>query len=290
MNHEKRPVALEDLLRLKRAERPPAEFWNEFDRQLRAKQLAALVEKRPWWHGLQRAFSRVGRYQVAFGTAAIVAITFVSTREKTFTGNNAPAAAPAERGVVAVTSAPAGIAGAETTVVAERSMSAEPVSNATADVTIETAEVFPATTSSSASGIAASDQSARALTLISPVEAITASSADSEPVTPSARFIAANFAAVQAADGMSVPLLAASHGFESRAMPARAATIDPLQQMTPPGETRRSSRYLAAMVSTAMADTSPRTAERAANRISAEELYDQVRRFGARQGGFNVKF
>ena len=49
-----RPVTLEDILRLKRNERPPAEFWTQFDRELRAKQLAALVEKRPWWRTISR--------------------------------------------------------------------------------------------------------------------------------------------------------------------------------------------------------------------------------------------
>jgi hypothetical protein len=44
-SESKRPIQIEDILRLKRAERPPAEFWGEFDRQLRAKQLAALVSK-----------------------------------------------------------------------------------------------------------------------------------------------------------------------------------------------------------------------------------------------------
>jgi len=39
-------VTLEDLLCLKRAERPPPEFWSEFERELRQKQLAALVERR----------------------------------------------------------------------------------------------------------------------------------------------------------------------------------------------------------------------------------------------------
>ena len=39
MSHlEKRPVTIEDLLRLKSTERPPAEFWDKFDRELRAKQ------------------------------------------------------------------------------------------------------------------------------------------------------------------------------------------------------------------------------------------------------------
>ena len=37
----KTTVTLEDLLRVKRAEQPPAEFWTDFERGMRAKQLAA---------------------------------------------------------------------------------------------------------------------------------------------------------------------------------------------------------------------------------------------------------
>jgi hypothetical protein len=44
------------------------------------------------------------------------------------------------------------------------------------------------------------------------------------------------------------------------------------------------------MVSTSFEETNPRTMERVANRISPDELYDQVRRFGTRRGGLNVKF
>ncbi|HEY1109719.1 MAG TPA: hypothetical protein VGE76_13820, partial [Opitutaceae bacterium] len=87
---------------------------------------------------------------------------------------------------------------------------------------------------------------------------------------------------------MATGLLAEPHGFESRGLPARAQ--EPLQQMTPPGETRRATRYLATMVSMNNVEPASRTTERAASRISQEELYDQVQRFGARRGGFNVKF
>ena len=82
MNQEKRPITLEDILRLKRAERPPAEFWESFDRELRAKQLAALVEKRPWWRSLPRAFSLSGftRFHLPVGATAVLAITFLATR------------------------------------------------------------------------------------------------------------------------------------------------------------------------------------------------------------------
>src|SRR6185503_11573841 len=79
MNQEKRPITLEDIIRLKRAERPPAEFWTDFDRELRAKQLAALVEKRPWWRGVPRvSFSR---FRLLLGASAVLAITFIALRD-----------------------------------------------------------------------------------------------------------------------------------------------------------------------------------------------------------------
>ncbi len=42
-------VSLEDLLRLKRAERPSDEFWVQFETELKRKQLAAAVERAPSW-------------------------------------------------------------------------------------------------------------------------------------------------------------------------------------------------------------------------------------------------
>lgn len=74
----KAPVKIEDLLQLKRAERPSAEFWTKFEHELRQKQLTALVHKRRWWHGLPVLLSR--RLLVPAGTAAIVTFTFVSVR------------------------------------------------------------------------------------------------------------------------------------------------------------------------------------------------------------------
>src|SRR2546423_14245188 len=74
----KRPVEIEDLLRLKRVERPPAEFWNEFDRALRAKQLAALVGRRPWWQTLPRVLAGWRRAGIPIGATAVAALTFYS--------------------------------------------------------------------------------------------------------------------------------------------------------------------------------------------------------------------
>ena len=85
-----RPVSIEDLLRLKRAERPPAEFWGEFDRQLRSKQLAALVAKRPWWQRLPRLVPTFVRYRFVLGGTAVAAMAFVTLRDE-------PAAVMVER-------------------------------------------------------------------------------------------------------------------------------------------------------------------------------------------------
>jgi hypothetical protein len=68
-------VTLEDLLRLKRAERPLAEFWHQFDRELQAKQLAALVGKKRWWHSTARTLTRFS--YLPLGATAALAFTFM---------------------------------------------------------------------------------------------------------------------------------------------------------------------------------------------------------------------
>jgi hypothetical protein len=75
---QKSPVTIEDLLRLKKAERPGAEFWSQFERELRQKQLTALVKKRRWWHDLPVLLSR--RIYMPAGAAAAVAFTLVTVR------------------------------------------------------------------------------------------------------------------------------------------------------------------------------------------------------------------
>jgi hypothetical protein len=84
-------------------------------------------------------------------------------------------------------------------------------------------------------------------------------------------------------------ILSESIPFEARPTRTRMP-VEPLQQMTPPGEPRRSARFLTAMVSTvAGTETSLRSAERN-SRIDEERLYDQVRRFGARGDRLELKF
>ncbi len=71
-------VTIEDLLHLKRSERPDAEFWSNFDRELRQKQLSALLEKRPWWQSMPQLLAR--RAYLPIGATAVLAFTLVSVK------------------------------------------------------------------------------------------------------------------------------------------------------------------------------------------------------------------
>src|SRR5688500_9903152 len=112
MNPEKRPIQIEDLLRLKRAERPPAEFWTEFDRQLRAKQLSALVAKRPWWQRVPRLFTGFSRYHLPLGAAAILAVTLITLQgRKSESAPQAGVATPQSQPMASATPAAANAMG-----------------------------------------------------------------------------------------------------------------------------------------------------------------------------------
>jgi hypothetical protein len=67
---EKRTVTLEQLLQLKRSERPQPAFWEEFDRELRRRQLAALVTVKPWHERMAHAALSFLRRSAPVGAAA----------------------------------------------------------------------------------------------------------------------------------------------------------------------------------------------------------------------------
>ena len=66
----KHSVTIDDLLKLKRAEAPPPEFWPQFERELREKQLAAIVEKRPWWCAIPSLYVFVVRHRLSLAASA----------------------------------------------------------------------------------------------------------------------------------------------------------------------------------------------------------------------------
>ena len=69
-NAQAKEVKVEDLLRLKRAERPDEAFWGTFDRELHQRMLQTLVKKDPWYVQFLRGVSGRIAQTVAVGAAA----------------------------------------------------------------------------------------------------------------------------------------------------------------------------------------------------------------------------
>jgi len=70
-NHARhKEVKVEDLLRLKRAERPDDAFWNSFDRELHQRMLQTLVKKDPWYVQVLRGMTGRLAQTTAVGAAA----------------------------------------------------------------------------------------------------------------------------------------------------------------------------------------------------------------------------
>ena len=283
MNHgRKRPVSLEDLLRLKRAERPPAEFWNQFDRELRAKQLAALVERRPWWRefSFARAFAVVRRYHLPLGAAAILAVTVLSVRNY---HPSAPAPVVGEPHIETAAAVAAPLASppavAETVVSRSVAVDSSPVSVvASASSELSPVSLPPAAAAATPPDIAAP---------VARFGSFVATADSAAAISPNASLRAENLAASDVAE-FSRQVLTPPRGFESRAMPARAKPVEPLAQIRIPSSRRAS--LLAAAIPVLANNGPVLTSDRSALSLSDERLYDTVTRVSARGAGVAVKF
>ena len=71
-------IEVEDLLRLKRSERPSETFWGEFDQDLHRRMLRTLVKKDPWYLQILRGLSgRLAQTTIAGGAAALLAFSLI---------------------------------------------------------------------------------------------------------------------------------------------------------------------------------------------------------------------
>jgi hypothetical protein len=73
----RRKVTLEQIIHLKRSERPGAEFWEGFDRELHRRQLVALVTIDPWHRRALRALTTLAR-RLAPASAGAAALAFAA--------------------------------------------------------------------------------------------------------------------------------------------------------------------------------------------------------------------
>ena len=134
--------SLEQLLCVKREERPDDAFWADFDRGLAHKQLAAIVEPRPWWLGLSLVGRRLGALglPVSAAAAALLAIMVVRTESPLLVTQGA-----VEFGPVPSTKGPfAATVESEAPVTVKSSALA--LINPAADVSGESADALPSAT------------------------------------------------------------------------------------------------------------------------------------------------
>lgn len=282
MNRDgKRPVSVEDLLRLKRAERPAESFWADFDRQLRAKQLAALVEKRPWWHALSLGalVSGLRRHPVPLGAAVALGVGFFVVRDGRHSVTSQPVAAVAP--AAAMVSSPAALAPAVESAPAPRLVNPAPVAGFVAAAVATPAPEIP----SEVATVPASIEAVRTAFVTPETESSRPLFVGTVPLSLEAQSSLLMSSTDPVASG---PFLGGGTRVEARA-PASRMTVEPLRQITPPAD-RRGSRILTAMVSMSSVENAMRTTERAASRLSEEQLYDQIRRVGAVGAAVNVKF
>lgn len=285
MKSEKRSIEIEDLLRLKRAERPPAEFWDRFDRELRAKQLSALVAKRPWWQRLNRAFAGLRPTHLSVGATAVLVVAFVSLRQSQTVAPVQTAGASVARLAVDVGALAAADVSSEKVLARE---TAAP--RIAADERVRADASVAADPSAVSLVVAPMEIASSHASVPKSLVAATGSEFVGGEGASGLRHIGAALTVISANEPMAARgLLAnATTGFEARALPVRSA-VEPLQQITPPGERTRH-KLLTAMMTMSVTDTQSRTGEHVAGRLSEERLYDQVSRFGARGAGVSMKF
>jgi hypothetical protein len=265
----RRPVTVEDLLRIKRAERPPAEFWSEWDRQLRTKQLAAILDKRPWWRDvLPRFGAALGRYHLPIGATAIVALTFLTVREyrTANSGINLPVATPVAR--VDAQSSESGATDAGSLAAARQA------TNVARD------EV-----------VAASDQPQAISRKVNLLPASRDSAADAMS-RPAAREIAANLAVARATDPGLARILKSVAGYELSA--PRVQTEEPLARVAALHDTRQGRLQVFATNAIYAPGTNSavsRFHDRQVSSLSEDQLYESIdHRLGAKGDRAWVKF
>ncbi len=259
---KKTKITLEDLLQIKRAERPSPDFWPHFERELRAKQLAAIVETRPWWR-LVVARKFLVRWCVPLGAAAMVAMVFGSFRG------------------VRVPSSCAPIAG-------EQVALPEPLTTARAEAFVSAVQGRSTVVNHAGSfeSLVQADGSAScsAVDLAQSADhhAVNATTQDAELIAVSANPVDPSLAQVIGTAGIEVSLGADP-----------VAAVEPLNEVTPPHDSRRS-RLLAYSVSfdphAANSSDAVRSRERITHRLSDDSVYDSIARLALSANRVSIKF
>jgi len=268
-------VTLEQLLRVKRAEKPSPEFWAQFERELRVKQLAAIVEPRPWWAPFIRVGSRLARYQMPVGAAAVVALTLLTVRQ--YDTDNPGASRPVVPQMAAEQTEPRGPTLASS---ADVSAKIEDTRSTSANTRALTGGVLRATR---AAPVGSHNLGAGAMLGGAASGLREEASEDAAPVSVAAQMVAANLEVVRTSEPELVPLLEVALASQQShsVQVAAVATREPLSQAGAEAAQRRSNRLLgSALPATAavVASASSSSTLRLNRSISEERIYDSMRR------------
>lgn len=267
-DHPTPRVTVEDLLHLKRAERPDAEFWHEFEREMRVKQLAAIVEPRPWWAPFIRIGSRLARYQLPVGATAILALTFLTVREYRL-----PEATDTQ-------------------------FISENVVAATAP-TVATLDEAPISTASVVSEAPTENlvvESERMIASAEPISESVPSVVESQPesvYSPAAEAIAANLAAVEARTPELARLIARVSGVDEIINPrAPREVVDPLARVKAPSSSNRTSRLLASALPANYSNgmNTRGSVSRVERGLTKDRVYDTISRIGVKADRLAISF
>lgn len=90
-NEAETKVTLDDLLKVKRAERPSEQFWDKFDQELHQRMLQTLVQKDPLYVQIMRGLT--GRF-AQMATVAGLAAVIVLAAGRFMIDSSTPAASP----------------------------------------------------------------------------------------------------------------------------------------------------------------------------------------------------
>ncbi|HEU5078191.1 MAG TPA: hypothetical protein VFT72_03220 [Opitutaceae bacterium] len=288
-------VSVEDLIRLKRAERPPAEFWVEFERSLRAKQLAAIVEKRSWW----RSFGTFSRWTMPLGAAAAaLSISFVALNRSQSGAPKSVDLAKTEQAQKPAAPALPAVA-TETFVASTNSHEHELPATVTVAEHHTPAVVNTAVQSAIAhSADAAVATAAAAAQVGSVTEQIAGIVSESHTPQDAAT---AQFASVTEVETPSVSAIGAYFdralgSFGESSAKDKTSVVEPLSQVTAPRDARRA--RLLAFTST-VDNRSPqysdstsvvRSRERITSHLNEEALYDSLHRLGLKGNLVSIQF
>ena len=198
---------LEALLRVKRAERPDQAFWEEFERGLHRKQLAAIVEPKPWWLGLAiwgRRLAPLG-LPASAAAAALLALMVVrsqspfSSTPSVPNGRSSSAIARLDKAPATLSAPPSsGLVASATPRLADHTSAAAALANPT-----EVADASPAPSSTlieasgSVASVLAAAPAASEPVAIPLVHSLLELGAASSAPTPSENTIAENLATVR---------------------------------------------------------------------------------------------